>query len=61
MCTFHNYILPYLNSATCTFDSGLCGWLQSTQDDIDWTTGQGITPSRHTGPHTDHTGNIGGL
>lgn len=51
----------FFKAATCTFDSGLCGWLQSTHDNIDWRTGKGSTPSRNTGPHQDHDGNSGGL
>ncbi|XP_052069170.1 meprin A subunit beta-like [Mytilus californianus] len=47
-------------AATCSFDAGLCGWLQSTSDNIDWRTGKGSTPSRNTGPHADHSGTSGG-
>ncbi|KAJ8319101.1 hypothetical protein KUTeg_004192 [Tegillarca granosa] len=43
-------------ATTCTFDSGLCGWHQSTEDNVDWNLGHGNTPSANTGPHADHTG-----
>lgn len=46
-----------VNAATlCTFDSGLCHWHQSVEDNVDWIVGHGSTPSRNTGPHADHTG-----
>lgn len=51
----------YSTAATCSFDAGLCGWLQSTSDNIDWRTGMGSTPSRNTGPHADHSGTSGGI
>lgn len=47
-------------AATCTFDSGLCGWTQSKTDDLDWTDGHGRTPSGNTGPSTDHLGSTSG-
>lgn len=54
--TFNNFEL----AATCTFDSGLCGWTQSKTDDLDWTDGHGRTPSGNTGPSTDHLGSTSG-
>ncbi|XP_070566390.1 MAM and LDL-receptor class A domain-containing protein 1-like [Ptychodera flava] len=50
----------YLVSGTlgqfdCTFETGLCGWSQSSGDEFDWTRQQGETDSPHTGPSGDHT------
>ena len=41
--------------ATCDFESGVCGWMQLTSDDFDWTRKRGSTPSSNTGPTVDHT------
>ncbi|GAB1608584.1 hypothetical protein Ahia01_001142600 [Argonauta hians] len=41
----------------CTFDKGLCGWSQDQHDNSDWLAIKGSTPSRSTGPRSDHTGN----
>ncbi|XP_078617116.1 meprin A subunit alpha-like [Branchiostoma floridae x Branchiostoma japonicum] len=41
----------------CTFDEHLCGFKQGSRDDFDWSwseKGRG-TPSRRTGPRSDHT------
>lgn len=49
---------------TCDFESnGRCTWTNSpVDDDFDWIVAQGNTPSRWTGPTTDHTyGNGNGL
>jgi len=40
----------------CTFQTGICGWEQEKQnDDFDWTSIQGGTPTGNTGPEADHT------
>ncbi|XP_019636761.1 PREDICTED: zinc metalloproteinase nas-14-like [Branchiostoma belcheri] len=42
----------------CTFDEDLCGFTQGTRNDFNWSwsqEGKG-TPSRRTGPKSDHTG-----
>ncbi|XP_022107186.1 macrophage colony-stimulating factor 1 receptor-like isoform X2 [Acanthaster planci] len=39
----------------CTFEDGLCGWTQSTDDDSNWTLDSGGTPSSDTGPSIDKT------
>ncbi|XP_066300036.1 MAM and LDL-receptor class A domain-containing protein 1-like [Branchiostoma lanceolatum] len=39
----------------CTFETGLCGYQQAQDDDIDWIRGQGPTGSSDTGPTNDHT------
>nr|XP_011415611.1 astacin-like [Crassostrea gigas] len=54
------HTFPSNSAATCTFDSGLCGWTQSKTDDLDWTDGHGRTPSGNTGPSTDHLGSTSG-
>ncbi|XP_046573787.1 MAM and LDL-receptor class A domain-containing protein 1-like [Haliotis rubra] len=47
------------NGVTCNFDAGMCGWVQSTQDQFDWTRYQGTTSSSDTGPSGDHTSGSG--
>lgn len=56
--------LPQLNHFTfyfpggpddCTFENGSCGWTNIGGDIFDWTLLMGKTPSRETGPATDHT------
>lgn len=39
----------------CTFENGTCTWTQALDDKFNWTRAQGKTPSRLTGPVTDHT------
>jgi len=39
----------------CTFENGSCGWTNVGGDIFDWTLLMGKTPSRETGPATDHT------
>ncbi|XP_019632083.1 PREDICTED: MAM and LDL-receptor class A domain-containing protein 2-like [Branchiostoma belcheri] len=39
----------------CDFESGLCGWVQATDDDFDWTRNQGTTSTSNSGPSSDHT------
>nr|XP_053646985.1 MAM and LDL-receptor class A domain-containing protein 1-like [Cherax quadricarinatus] len=36
-------------------DSQTCGWMQATNDDLDWNRWQGKVPTVETGPKTDHT------
>ncbi|XP_071503080.1 MAM and LDL-receptor class A domain-containing protein 1-like [Diadema antillarum] len=43
------------SNVDCDFESGLCGWLQLTDDDFNWTRENGGTPSSNTGPSGDHT------
>ena len=44
---------------TCTFESGLCGWVQDTTDTLNWTVDSGGTSSTGTGPSFDHTTGAG--
>ena len=43
----------------CDFESGLCRWKQSTDDQFDWTRTRGPTSSTLTGPQVDHTTGTG--
>ncbi|XP_071851180.1 MAM and LDL-receptor class A domain-containing protein 1-like isoform X5 [Apostichopus japonicus] len=47
------------NDINCDFGpadaSTLCGWIQDTEDDFDWSFRTGSTPSYFTGPKFDHT------
>ncbi|XP_054838264.1 MAM domain-containing protein 2-like [Eublepharis macularius] len=40
---------------SCSFDTDLCSWTQSAYDNFDWIQHKGPTPSRRTGPPSDHT------
>ena len=45
-------------TGNCDFEKGLCTWVNSlniVEDEFDWRRGSGGTPSRLTGPKTDHT------
>ena len=37
----------------------MCGFVQDSIDDFNWTRNQGSTPSLHTGPSADHTSGNG--
>lgn len=39
----------------CDFESGICNWEQSMEDDFNWTRYQGPTSTLNTGPMKDHT------
>ncbi|XP_061837016.1 MAM domain-containing protein 2a [Nerophis lumbriciformis] len=44
----------------CTFESGLCGFIQdTTHDQADWLRLRGHTPTSYTGPRGDHTTGVG--
>lgn len=43
----------------CNFDTSMCGFVQNSGDDFDWTRNQGSTPSGGTGPSADHTSGNG--
>ena len=41
----------------CDFEAGICpGWVQKTDDSLDWRLRRGETPSSYTGPRSDHIG-----
>ncbi|XP_020608618.1 MAM and LDL-receptor class A domain-containing protein 1-like [Orbicella faveolata] len=40
---------------SCNFDTSMCGFVQDSNDDFDWTRHQGSTLSSGTGPSADHT------
>lgn len=40
---------------SCTFENGLCNWVQDQTDNFDWTRQKGRTSSSNTGPSFDHT------
>ena len=45
----------------CDFESGICpGWVQRTDDSLDWTLQKGGTSSTLTGPSFDHSKGNGG-
>lgn len=39
----------------CTFENGMCTWVNTKGDVFDWTRNSGSTPSLQTGPSVDHT------
>lgn len=39
----------------CTFDTSMCGFVQDSNDEFDWTRHRGGTMSSNTGPSADHT------
>uniref|UniRef100_A0A8C6TCS7 MAM domain-containing protein n=1 Tax=Neogobius melanostomus TaxID=47308 RepID=A0A8C6TCS7_9GOBI len=43
------------SSIGCSFEDGLCSWLQGAEDNLDWTLGSGSTGTPNTGPTGDHT------
>lgn len=46
---------PALSSIGCSFEDGLCSWLQGAEDNLDWTFSSGPTETPNTGPTGDHT------
>ncbi|XP_078791082.1 MAM and LDL-receptor class A domain-containing protein 1 isoform X3 [Oryzias latipes] len=49
------YQSPALSSFSCTFDDGMCGWMQGAEDELDWLSRSGPTETPNTGPAGDHT------
>lgn len=47
-----NAVPPAVN---CTFEKGICDWIQDPYDQFDWLRNNGSTASRNTGPMNDHT------
>ena len=55
--------LPSITNAllnfSCNFDQNVCGMKQDKVDDLDFVLQKGSTPSKHTGPSSDHTSGEG--
>lgn len=52
---FH-FNIPFAFAATCDFENDKCTWKNTLNEDtFDWIIRQGNTPSRGTGPLTDHS------
>ena len=39
----------------CDFQKDMCGFIQDTSDNFNWTRNKGSTPTSGTGPILDHT------
>ncbi|XP_075339459.1 MAM and LDL-receptor class A domain-containing protein 1 [Odontesthes bonariensis] len=50
-----SYQPPALPSFSCTFEDGLCVWVQGAEDELDWLSRSGPTETPNTGPAGDHT------
>lgn len=45
----------YVANGHCTFENGMCDWMQDTTDDFNWRSKTGGTTTALTGPKFDHT------
>ncbi|XP_035993676.1 MAM and LDL-receptor class A domain-containing protein 1 [Fundulus heteroclitus] len=54
-----SYEPPALSSYGCTFEDGLCVWVQGAEDELDWRSASGPTETPNTGPAGDHTHGTG--
>ncbi|XP_018531715.2 MAM and LDL-receptor class A domain-containing protein 1 [Lates calcarifer] len=50
-----SYQPPALSAYGCSFEDGLCVWVQGAEDELDWLSGSGPTETPNTGPAGDHT------
>lgn len=54
-----NSEIPFPSSALsafdCSFEDGLCSWVQGGEDELDWLSRSGPTEAPNTGPAGDHT------
>ncbi|XP_069014100.1 apical endosomal glycoprotein [Embiotoca jacksoni] len=50
-----SYKPPALSSLGCSFEDGLCSWVQGAKDELDWLNRSGPTETPNTGPAGDHT------
>ncbi|KAL6103987.1 uncharacterized protein ACO6RY_13812 [Pungitius sinensis] len=50
-----SYRPPALSACDCTFEDGLCVWVQGAEDELDWLSNSGPTETPNTGPAGDHT------
>ncbi|TRY97688.1 hypothetical protein DNTS_035488 [Danionella cerebrum] len=61
--SFHNceehYQAPDFSSASCSFDTDLCGWVQGAAVELNWERWSGSTGTPSTGPSGDHTSGKG--
>lgn len=44
-----------LSTHSCSFEDGLCAWVQGAEDQLDWISKSGPTETPNTGPAVDHT------
>lgn len=44
-----------LSACGCSFEDGLCVWVQGAEDELDWISRSGPTETPNTGPAGDHT------
>lgn len=44
-----------LSAYDCSFEKGLCVWMQGAEDELDWFLMSGPTETPNTGPAGDHT------
>ncbi|XP_058498690.1 MAM and LDL-receptor class A domain-containing protein 2 isoform X1 [Solea solea] len=49
------YQPPALSAYGCSFEDGLCVWIQGAEDELDWLSMSGPTEANNTGPTGDHT------
>ncbi|XP_074507832.1 MAM and LDL-receptor class A domain-containing protein 1 [Sebastes fasciatus] len=50
-----SYRPPALSACGCSFEYGLCVWVQGAEDELDWLSRSGPTETPNTGPAGDHT------
>uniref|UniRef100_G3PY20 MAM domain-containing protein n=2 Tax=Gasterosteus aculeatus aculeatus TaxID=481459 RepID=G3PY20_GASAC len=50
-----SYPPPALAAGGCSFEDGLCVWVQGAEDELDWLSNSGPTETPNTGPAGDHT------
>ncbi|XP_044077011.1 MAM and LDL-receptor class A domain-containing protein 1 isoform X2 [Siniperca chuatsi] len=50
-----SYQPPALSACGCSFEDGLCVWVQGAEDELDWLSRSGPTKTPNTGPAGDHT------
>ncbi|XP_059201290.1 MAM and LDL-receptor class A domain-containing protein 1-like [Centropristis striata] len=50
-----SYKPPALSAGGCSFEDGLCVWVQGAEDELDWLSRSGPTETPNTGPAGDHT------
>ncbi|XP_038573588.1 MAM and LDL-receptor class A domain-containing protein 1 [Micropterus salmoides] len=50
-----SYQPPALSACGCSFEEGLCVWVQGAEDELEWLSSSGPTETPNTGPAGDHT------